>query len=281
MNLVRNFIGAILTAALSMMTLPALAGPIAYGVNGDENPNYLYRIDLADGTGTRIGQGLGNQFGDVEGLSFDPITGILYAIEENDDILLTINTITGLGDKVGELGKDIKDPGFAIFNGVGYLAELNNTDQLFSINLSTGEAELIGPITPLDPAINDIDIDALAFIGNTLYGSDPETDSLYTLDLLSGDATLVGAYGISVSNESGLTSDGRWLYAVDDDPNKNGNHVAEYLRIDPATGGATYITRHGQPLEALAMKPVPEPSTMLLFGSGLAGLLAWRWKKKS
>ncbi len=31
---------------------------------------------------------------------------------------------------------------------------------------------------------------------------------------------------------------------------------------------------------SLHVKPVPEPTTMLLFGSGLAGILAWRMKKR-
>jgi len=28
------------------------------------------------------------------------------------------------------------------------------------------------------------------------------------------------------------------------------------------------------------MAPIPEPSTMILFGTGLAGLMGWRYRKK-
>lgn len=41
------------------------------------------------------------------------------------------------------------------------------------------------------------EIDGLAFIGNTLYGVNAASNSLYTLDTVTGDASLVGPFGFS------------------------------------------------------------------------------------
>jgi hypothetical protein len=55
---------------------PLMGAPIGWSVQSDGD-DQLYRIDLATGTAVAVGA-VG--FSDVEGLSFDPISGVLYGI---------------------------------------------------------------------------------------------------------------------------------------------------------------------------------------------------------
>jgi len=110
---------------------------------------------------------------------------------------------------------------------------VNGNDlQLYSIDLATGTATVIGP-TGVGR------IQGVAFRADgTLFGTDVVNDTLVTIDTTTGVATLVGALTVDVNN-TGLTfgPDGRLWMSEEFGVGPNYN----FYRVDPVTGTATLV----------------------------------------
>ena len=117
----------------------------------------------------------------------------------------------------------------------------------------SGELTFLLPYTTSIPLGLDIELLAVSSCGrgSNLTGKGPGPGSDYncmnSADFFSS-ATITS---LEVRNESGQ--------AVD--------------------AGVTSLSGHVYPTGS-APNPIPEPSTMILFGSGLAGLIGWRWKSR-
>lgn len=92
------------------------------------------------------------------------------------------------------------------------------------------------------------------------------------LDLISGGGTITGA---SIEQ-----FDLDWCCTSGDTNTSAGPTPQWAVSLGPFAGG-TFINDVGTGGWVLreTMAPIPEPSTMLLFGSGLAGLAAWRYRR--
>jgi hypothetical protein len=107
------------------------------------------------------------------------------------------------------------------------------------------------------------------------------SDTMITITALSGGTWLPGTFtGFHFVDINNTIS--RWEASlntvlttmgglVGSDVTYTDNDIFLNLAGLPITTGQTIV---------LNVKPVPEPSTMLLFGSGLAGLVAWRARKR-
>jgi len=86
----------------------------------------------------------------VDGMAFNPINGLLYALTDADTRLYTLNPATGFLTPVGELGVTPNGGyGALAFNSSGSLfATINNA--LYSINTTTGAATTLGTGTGTD-----------------------------------------------------------------------------------------------------------------------------------
>lgn len=281
----RNLILGV-SACFALCAGPSARGQvIGYAVNsgGDDN---LYSIDLQTGVTTLIGP-VG--FSDVDGLSFNRETLVLYGIDEDTDQLITINTDTGAGTTVGSLGRNLEETGLT-FDDAGNLYASGEDlafggnpgfgeGQFFRINPVTGAAARVGPI--------GFDVEGLASVGGTVYGvTDDSNGAIFvSIDPATGAATFIGETTLSFPDELGADADylGR-IWGVDE-------RTGSVFRIDNlATGQAEIIFESIPEFEGAASglaifpQPVPGPGALVLFGGGGAAgmaLLARRRARRS
>jgi hypothetical protein len=230
--------------------------------------NYLFTINSATGIGTPVAPISGfTQLIDIAFLGRQLYAnGYTGAIDLGHFNLFQMNPDTGATTLIGS-------PGY-IFAGMaggpdGYL--YGAYKDFYKVDPSTGVATLIGSLGNNLTIAGDI-----AFGPNgVLYASfdrpyNTLSDGLGAIDINTGSATLVGPIGfdgvVNLSFKDGV------LYG--------GDRSGQLLTIVTSTGQGTLVgTDTHVYLGGMTTSPVPEPSTMLLLGSGLIGLAGYGRKK--
>ena len=158
--------------------------------------SFLYTVDPATGQPTSMITLTGDGAGDVFGLSFAP-DGKLYGVGNDlingvatDGNLYTVDPATGVTHPLGTSGQFI----FGLEFGPGGILYGCGED-LYVIDPANGAATDRGPLTTTGPFTLFTDLD---FAPNgVMYGATNAitTNSLYSIDLTAGAATLIGATG--------------------------------------------------------------------------------------
>jgi hypothetical protein len=199
--------------------------------------------------------------------------GTLYGVgfDGANTVLLTINTTTGVGTRVGSLGlgkTSVQDIAFRPSDGALFaFAE----GAMFTINTTTGNATLLG-----DPGVGFPFGNSLAFRGNTLYYANES--NLYTIDQTTGVATLVrpivytSAFGTfprppAMKFEAGTGT--LWASVVG---GTGANFRDNLATIDVATGQTTVVILLPVTTDGIAVTSgdLPAPA-----GAGIPTLSAW------
>ena len=162
--------------------------------------NWLYSMDYTTGTLTEIGP-----FWDIlsdhwiSGLSYDFNTNTWYAISIDGDghtqlysLDVTTQELTAIGNGTGNpsgIWLEIDN------NGIAYMADIV-TDSLYTVNLDTGVATMVGPLDIDLEWAQDVTIDPA---DNTMYisGNLLEESFVYTVNLSTGHATLLGTSNLA------------------------------------------------------------------------------------
>lgn len=262
------------TTVLLFLAAPAFAAPTIYGSawvhpsgggSSATAPATLYSISPTTGAATPIGL-IG--FNNVGALAFDG-NGVLYGISSSgaSDVLITINTSTGVGTLVGSTGLAPAPPSnhsmadMTFRPSDGTLFAMTGGRELYTINKTTGLATLIATLVVYDG-------NALAFSSsNVLYSArarTPTTAFLDTLNQTTG-ATLTtlaliydAAFGSSEPRANAMDFDlATGVLWASVQSGNNSTAVHSIGMIDIATGAVTRVGPTVAGLDAIAIAPTP------------------------
>lgn len=278
MRVSKVFFAIVAGLALLLTSVRADAAQILYGADGSGGSlSTLYTINTTTGAATPIGA-IGFS---ITGLAFDPTTGILYGatsrLEPSGFLgLVTINPLTGAGTAVGLYGTGSETMADISFDSNGNLFGFlePSSDDLYSINKSTGAATLVG--NSPGSAITGLAFDN----SDVLYH-----ESAGTLNILSATTgllvTTVGSAGILVG--MGMDFDAsNTLFAIEK-LGSGSTGARNLVTVNTSTGAATLIGSTQAGLDALAFSSgvvIPEPSSLALLSIGTLGLLVRRRRKR-
>jgi outer membrane protein assembly factor BamB len=157
----------------------------------------------------------------------------LFGTAEFGKLLAAIDVTTGTATPVGYMGYPqclslaIKPDGTAAYS----VCKMSSTSssQLARIDLETGVATLVGQRmrTNLDIMGMTFSPDGVLYAGGNL-----KTNSLYTINLVTGAPTLVGRFGVDPYLMS---------FAFDGSGRMFGASIGALYEINPATGAATHV----------------------------------------
>ena len=284
---------------LGALTLPAHAqtGGTAcrlFGNEASDEDKQFYRLDLATGAGSVIG----DPGQAVTGLAFHPVTGVLYGSTAIIDIagstldvchLITIDPLTGKGTDIGSFGlSDEADEGCTLADltfdpatNTLYGWRSRREGDLYTVNLQTGAATKVG-----ESGLSNLEGGGLAFGpgGKLFLAAEGTEGKLRTINKTTGlpiDSVDLTGYGKSASIAALAYDGGSFLYGV---TRKDG----DLIRINPNTGEIETIgpaASEQAAIDALAFQcpvagtPAPATSARTLVLLALALMAVGTWHR--
>lgn len=304
MTTTRNTIrlAAAIVLSLCLAAVPSAAwasiGYIATGSNSVDGK--LYTVDTDTAQTQEVGDLLvGADPIGITGLAFHPVTGVLYGVTTNASAhqhrrtLVTIDPATAAATLIGSYSVsgsaigDITFVGGTLYGQKGGDSTPGSTeDRLYTLNLATGAATLVGPIgsnPDTDLGGFGLAADAAGTMYASLYGNlANDSPTLDTYNAATGERT----DGVSLSGDLGsndfdvfaaLAFDAEGdLYGTRSD--RAGIASVALTSIDPATGVVTEIGALPDNTDAIAFAPIPEPASAALLALG--GLTLFRRGRK-
>ena len=156
--------------------------------------------------------------------------GELYAVREDDNVLVRIDTDTLVFTDIGPLGVAFDFGGLAWDNSTStmYMVDGRGARSLYTVDIGTGAATLVG-----GHGIQDLFGLAFDTANNELYGEDFRNGTLVSLDTSNGSATTIGTGGIRIG---GLAYNSR-----DDDLIGVSDGAGDLYSIDRSNGAQTLL----------------------------------------
>jgi uncharacterized protein DUF6923 len=225
----------------------------------------------------------------ITGLAFDPLTGVLYGSSGDSNAaarakLVTINPATGFVTVIGAFNAGPVTMGGVpstmadiAFDSAGNLFGVGSVGgpQLYSINIGTGQATVIG-----SSGLTSTSGGGLAISPNDVFYGTPTSTRFGTYNSGTGAFTNIanptkpvgGAY-------AALAFNGSTLYGLDLGPMPA--QATHLVTIDPTTGTVTDVGLSVSRLDSIAFQIVPEPGAVSMFviGGSLLGVAAWKRRR--
>jgi PEP-CTERM motif len=201
---------------------------------------------------------LGSILGSIDRAQAVPFAGTLYATDARNGNLLTVNTSTGAGTVMGQMG--FPAPSLAMNSGgTLYAGEGRGNPNIYTVNPSNGSTTFVGSTGLGYAAVGALEFDAR----DTLYASvnlvgdgGSGSDHLATIDTSTGAATVIGSFGsctgVAIPTDGGgsCAIDGMEAIAFDGSgalwgalrTSATSAGAAGLYQIDPGTGAASFVT---------------------------------------
>jgi PEP-CTERM motif len=253
----------------------------------DWDTGTLYNLSTTNAALTPIGSTGLSLPADIQ---FAP-NGTLYAFTAGgSSTLYTINPVTAKATAVGPLGiSSIFEGGLAFSpGGIAYGTNGDNSGnpQLFSINLNTGQATVIGTISG-----GDHDINGLAYRSDgKLIGLDRVTNSLLVIDPTTAASSVLAAIGPTVGALGGMTVSGGTGYFDTAGPAATNPGSNSLYSFDLFTGSSSLIgsfspTISDEGISGIAAAPaqtgsVPEPASLFLVTISVVGMAGYASRRR-
>lgn len=248
----------------------AKAGSFTIFSTGQDGTKLL-TINSQTGVATVVGS-LG--ISGAVGLTFSP-NGTLYTVANSYppgssntvlEQLATVNPLTGQATLIGSP--------FLFRVGIMPMV-VSSSGTIFAAGTSTGS--LANTLLTIDPVTGQpTSVGAFGVLGMMDFAYDPNgtlfgatTTKLYRINTSTGSATLVTSFS-GVTGVMGITFDAAGnLFAT------NFNTTSSLYSVDRTTGAATLIGQTGvSDVHSADVQPASEPGTLVLFGSGLVGVVS-------
>lgn len=232
---------------------PAFAQNVLYGTT---RQGVLFTVNTATGAGTQTGTLVPVCLDGITEIEFDPSTAVAFA-QDADGAFCGTTFQLPTGAPLNPVFDGVSLEGMEVVAGTWYAATFDTVNLMFAtFDPATGVVTDIGPTGLAVP------LPGLAWNGTTMYGiSGRNPSSLYTINLTTGAATLVGPTGIQAGSLE-FGPDG-FLYAggtgngliSPPNPGFRGN----IYRINPSTGAATLVgpTGFDDGITGLLLGPAP------------------------
>ena len=218
----------------------------------DRSTQGLYTVDRTTGAATLVGPL--TYFTSFSDLAIDPATGIAYISDVLDPFtfqwsLATIDLATGQQTIIGpQFDTDIH----AIVFRDGTLYGFSYSRGLGVMDPTAGFYTPLFPFNTMPEPIEDAAIDSAT---GTIYGIGQFSGSVYTIDVATGTASLIGSTGVNFNFTVGMAFTAGTLYALGNDTSFTPeNHL---FQVDPATAAATLIGPNGLMFQPDAMDTPP------------------------
>jgi hypothetical protein len=213
----------------------------ACGVCGNGTRDGNEECDGADlGGQTCLSQGLGNgELGCLASCQYsvggcELATGSLLTVRTNDGMLRAIDPLTLTFTNVGPLGVpfDFGEVAWDTTNGILWMIDGRPQEALFTVDVATGAASLVGV-----HGIEDLFGLAHDPTTNTLYGSGESPTGFYSMNMMTGAPTFIG--------NPALAADGLTYDSTRDEIIALAAGSGELYRIDRLTGAPTILSNQG------------------------------------
>lgn len=156
----------------------------------------------------------------VFAMDFNPTATTLYILDTTvalpaAPLLRTVNLANGTATTVATVTglSTVNAPSGLTINPTTGAAFVSDPTDLYSLNLTTGVATLIGPFNS-----GGLMIDISTNCAGQMYGHDIGTDSLYSINTTTGNSTLIGPHGLAANFAQGMDFDNNtnqlyaWVY---------------------------------------------------------------------